>query len=239
MLGLSDRYNLLRALMRKHGAKALVKQFRYAYVRPDSRKLIQKHSPRGRGIEIGVGAQTIAPFKRTILSDAFRSHTKDRSLATEFFQAHEIPYANNSMDFILSEHVLEHVPNPIRVLKEWQRVLKPGGVVYLFMPHPKRTFDRNRALTPLEHLLEDERNDVNPSEDVHYEEWMNLVIHADFAPHYEGLSKEECLKTSSLHRHVWNEKTLAQLLEHLSFTVLYTEEKVRDRGDSFVVIARK
>ena len=236
---ISDRLLLLKALYRKHGWKAVIKQFRFSHARPVSRNWIEQFSPEGQGLEIGVGAQTIAPVKRTLLSDAYRSHTKDASLATVFFPAHEIPFPENTFQFILSEHVLEHVPNPIQVIKEWLRVLKPEGVVYLFMPHPERTFDQNRKLTSLAHLLEDENNQVGVMEDAHYEEWLEKVISPGLASHYQAQTKEECLSTCSLHRHVWTEATLSELLKFLSFEILFQQKTVSDRTDSFVVIAKK
>jgi SAM-dependent methyltransferase len=36
---------------------------------------------------------------------------------------------------VLSIVVLEHTPEPGRVIEEFQRVLKPGGMVHLVVPH--------------------------------------------------------------------------------------------------------
>lgn len=38
-----------------------------------------------------------------------------------------LPFADNSFDVILCNHVLEHIPNDTMALKELYRVLKPGG----------------------------------------------------------------------------------------------------------------
>ncbi len=46
----------------------------------------------------------------------------------------DLPFKNNSIDLILNLAVLEHVPNPKKVIDEIQRVLKPGGVVYTAFP---------------------------------------------------------------------------------------------------------
>lgn len=39
-----------------------------------------------------------------------------------------------SFDRLIATHVLEHLPEPHRVLREWCRVVKPGGVISLVLP---------------------------------------------------------------------------------------------------------
>ena len=45
-----------------------------------------------------------------------------------------LPFADNSVNGIISECVLEHVPEPIKVVGEMHRVLKKNGVVYVIVP---------------------------------------------------------------------------------------------------------
>lgn len=45
-----------------------------------------------------------------------------------------IPLPDASLDVILCTEVLEHVVDPIKVLKEFQRLLKPGGRLWLTAP---------------------------------------------------------------------------------------------------------
>jgi SAM-dependent methyltransferase len=47
----------------------------------------------------------------------------------------ELPFPNASFDHVLSVVVLEHTPQPGRVIEEFRRVLKPGGMVHLVVPH--------------------------------------------------------------------------------------------------------
>lgn len=46
----------------------------------------------------------------------------------------EIPEPDQSFDAILCSEVLEHVPEPIKVMKEFSRLCKPGGVLILTAP---------------------------------------------------------------------------------------------------------
>ncbi|KZM47859.1 hypothetical protein OA90_23905 [Labrenzia sp. OB1] len=42
---------------------------------------------------------------------------------------------DGSMDTAVSFHVLEHLPDPLPVLRELKRVLKPGGTLIVEVPH--------------------------------------------------------------------------------------------------------
>lgn len=42
---------------------------------------------------------------------------------------------DSKFDFIYSSHTLEHMIEPQTALKNWWRVLKPGGYLILYIPH--------------------------------------------------------------------------------------------------------
>ncbi|MGI6447642.1 MAG: class I SAM-dependent methyltransferase [Methanobrevibacter boviskoreani] len=49
----------------------------------------------------------------------------------------DIPFEDNSFDFIISCHVLEHIPDDKKAMSELYRVIKPnsqGGIVFLMVP---------------------------------------------------------------------------------------------------------
>lgn len=51
------------------------------------------------------------------------------------FDGEQVPLAHASMDAVWCSHVLQFVPEPLVVLQEVRRVLRPGGKVVLTVPH--------------------------------------------------------------------------------------------------------
>ncbi|MCX6749296.1 MAG: methyltransferase domain-containing protein [Candidatus Pacearchaeota archaeon] len=49
------------------------------------------------------------------------------------------PFKPNSVDFIFAAHILEHVDNPLKFLKECQKILKKGGKMEIRVPHVEAT----------------------------------------------------------------------------------------------------
>ncbi|MBX2915950.1 MAG: methyltransferase domain-containing protein [Cyclobacteriaceae bacterium] len=58
---------------------------------------------------------------------------------------HHLPFADNTFDIVLCNHVLEHVADDVKAMQELKRVLKPGGWAILqvpfFSPVPETTFE--------------------------------------------------------------------------------------------------
>jgi SAM-dependent methyltransferase len=81
----------------------------------------------------------------------------------------ELPFDDDSYDFVFSSHVLEHFPDPIRALLEWQRVAR--RYVVAVVPHKERTFDAERPVTPVEELVERHRTGFRTDEDAHWSVW--------------------------------------------------------------------
>ncbi|MCP4373837.1 MAG: class I SAM-dependent methyltransferase [Deltaproteobacteria bacterium] len=48
------------------------------------------------------------------------------------------PFDNNTFDVIEANHILEHLSDPFRVMAELYRILKPGGNIYIRVPHFSR-----------------------------------------------------------------------------------------------------
>ena len=67
-----------------------------------------------------------------------------------------IPVPDRSEDFVISSHLVEHLPNLLAAFIEWDRILRDGGYVFMIVPlKGALPADNSRELTPLSHFVED------------------------------------------------------------------------------------
>jgi len=118
---------------------------------------------------------------------------------------------DSTQDFVVANHFLEHTQDPIGTLLNAYRVLRPGGVLYLAVPDKRHTFDVDRPLTPVDHLVRDHEEGSEVSRREHFEEWARLV---DRVPAAEVSQRAEQLMEQdySIHFHVWTQRELLELL---------------------------
>lgn len=89
-----------------------------------------KNYLRGRGIDIGGGVDCLVlppDVKGTV--DLWDIKNGDAQYV------HQI--ADNIYDFVYSSHCLEHMRDLDRAFTNWLRICKPGGYLYLCVPHEK------------------------------------------------------------------------------------------------------
>ncbi|MBC1278337.1 glycosyltransferase, partial [Nostoc sp. UCD121] len=85
---------------------------------------------------------------------------------------------DNSRDFVIANHFIEHCEDPIKTIENHLRVLKKGGILYMAVPDKSLTFDIDRPVTDIEHLKEDYLHGSINSRKDHFYEWVNLVVKA-------------------------------------------------------------
>lgn len=64
-----------------------------------------------------------------------------------------LPFESNSFDFVICNHVLEHIPNDTKAMEEIYRVMVPGGTAILQVPYDKKresTFEDDSITDPKE-----------------------------------------------------------------------------------------
>jgi SAM-dependent methyltransferase len=81
----------------------------------------------------------------SVHGDRYITADIESPLARVKMDVHQMPFASNSFDVVLCNHVLEHVDNDIKAMNEIARVLKPGGYSILqvpfFSPVPEITIE--------------------------------------------------------------------------------------------------
>lgn len=118
-------------------------------------------------------------------------------------------FADDSLDFVIANHLVEHLEYPISALLEFQRVLRPGGILYLALPDKRQTFDVRRELTSVEHLIEEQRErKAEQHRRAHYLQWAEAA--GDHDP--EGRADALMAIPYSIHFHVWRPDTFLDFL---------------------------
>lgn len=86
------------------------------------------------GVDIGYGGQSIS--RRAINIDLPKPYTRVGNDPQHLSgDAQTLPwFKDNSLDYVYSLHLLEDFEDPVSVLYEWARVIKPGGLCILYLP---------------------------------------------------------------------------------------------------------
>ncbi len=148
-----------------------------------------------------------------------------RDLVGEASEMTEIP--SSAYDFLLASHVLEHVANPMKALHNWTRVVKPGGILVLIVPHRDGTFDHRRPITPLEHILSDFKKDIGEGDETHLSEIFELHdLNRDPGAGERAAFVERArnnIKHRSLHHHVFVTELALRLVDKAGLRIRYLD----------------
>lgn len=65
---------------------------------------------------------------------AKNKHEKTEGVAFKLLDGGALPFADGKFDRLIATHCLEHIPHPHLALKEFRRVVRPGGTVSILIP---------------------------------------------------------------------------------------------------------
>ncbi len=166
---------------------------------------------------------------------------------------------DESYDFVVANHVLEHSPNPIQVLANWVRVLRPDGILFITIPIAERCFDKGRHLTTIDHLKDDYQLYLSNAEDEllernreHLREWINIserAIREERDPNYRHPTsaeidkriKNEDMAACEMHYHTFSRESYLELLTYFAtdMTTSVTVEEVMQNASEIISILRR
>jgi predicted SAM-dependent methyltransferase len=204
-----------------------------------------------KGLGLEIGAQH-TPFKYnnktsmiyqdrlplSQLKQDVQAHNKDINIediidADIIMDAETVPFRDNYFDFVCNSHVLEHLKNPIQAIREWIRVIKPNGHLFLIVPDKRYTFDKERKLTSTYHLVKDYVNCQKDKTLEHYTDFYNNVHKITDKKIIQKAFDEQ----EDIHLHTFTYKSFLDFIESIKTNFELTESKLD--GINICVLIRK
>lgn len=181
----------------------------------------------GSGIEVGAGANPMpipldCRIRYVDIFDASQLHDNryDGQASPDILAPDIVATLDNleaisasSIDFVVACHVIEHTRDPIGAIAGAWAKLRPGGSVALVVPEISRTFDRDRALTPLDHLIEDFREpDPHRLRDKpHFQEFYAKAFVTP-PEEYETTWESKWAEAFPIHYHTWTHDSFMEMI---------------------------
>ena len=121
--------------------------------------------PQGRVLDVGCGSGEILSNLKSLgwqvegvdFDPAAVAAARTRGVPVHLGDLFDQKFPAESFDAVVMSHVIEHVPDPLGLIQECERILKPGGRLVMVTPNPRslshRLFGRAwRGLEPPRHL---------------------------------------------------------------------------------------
>ena len=197
----------------------------------DTRVQLAAEFLRGRGVEIGALHQPLPVPEGVGVTYVDRMTVEE--LRVHYPELAELPltwvdvvddgerlerFDDESIDFLVANHFLEHCQDPIGTIETHLRKLRPGGILFYAVPDKRYTFDFRRPRTTLAHVIVDHENGPAGSRRDHYLEWSRMVYEPGTSPPSDEVAVSEADRLEregySIHFHVWTEVDLLELLLH-------------------------
>lgn len=136
-----------------------------------------------------------------------------------------LPFKDETLDYVISSHVVEHFFDPIGAIKEWMRVIKKGGFIFIIAPKQKALAEETRPCTKVEELVKRHSGELSRDK-VDMGGYQKSTV--------TGLPLNEYG-----HWSVWNLEDFMGICKYLNLNVveaLETDDKV---GNGFCIIIKK
>lgn len=116
-----------------------------------------------RVIAVDLAAHMLQLGQRNVIRAGLQSRIK-----LEQIDAKRLPYRDSSFDWVISNSIVHHIPEPLDALREMVRVLKPNGLLFV------RDLLRPIDTATLKHLVATYAGDAN----AHQQQMFGDSLHA-------------------------------------------------------------
>jgi SAM-dependent methyltransferase len=177
----------------------------------------------GHGVELGAAAHNpfgledclnVAPrIDYEFFAQSQRDMCGEVAPVDLWGDACHIPVEDEALDYVISSHVIEHLPDVVSAFVEWDRVLKPGGIIFIIFPkRDALPADKDKSLSTID-------------------EFCDAWLDQGPEPYYQG-HKWRFTLTTMLGLIAWCRDLLA-------WEIVATEETDSKVGNGQTVVARK
>lgn len=208
---------------------------------------------KGRGVEIGAFSQPndLPPDREITFYDRYPAQTLREVydpdcgrplMAPDYVGQAEtldgLPDA--AFDFLIANHVIEHLQDPILFLQSIARKLVPGGRAMIAAPDKRYCMDKPRSLTPFEHLVDDHELGTAPRQRAHFVRYYVEAGGQEQAV-AEANADHADMDDIRFHYHVWDAESFVAFVTAtiaryaLPLAVVYTRAT---EADIIVVLER-
>ncbi len=204
---------------------------------------------KGKGIEIGAlnsplpvhaGAETI--YVDRVSEADLKAHypeiNPDELVEVNVVDNGETLYAfdDQSLDYVIASHFLEHTENPVSTIGNFLRTLKKGGIAFIIIPDKRFTFDRCRPIHGFDHIRKDFTDGPELSRLMHFREWIYFVERFRGEKGIEKRADELMKQEYSIHFHVWTRYEIIDMFSRLKREFLFPFKTLLIRQNESEVI---
>ena len=257
----------------KHYIKhhTIVKKYRIA-----KEPLVDKYLTNKNGIEIGASAlNDFHLYEKggsycnvNFAIDAWMNLHKSNYTVNIIASGDDLPFKDNTFDYVFTSHVMEHFFDPIKAIQEHLRVIKKGGVLVYIIPHVDVIYDKGRDITDWKEIAKRHSGELKINDYYFIDRKFDKFNKTKFNPNDTGMVAYSVLKskvdnqkgdyfinnvgnkinkkdlrvfTQDNHHHcnVWRPNDFLEMAKHFGFNVIELKEKDDNIGNGFVVVIQK
>ncbi|MEW9535718.1 methyltransferase domain-containing protein [Agrobacterium radiobacter] len=218
-----------------------------------ARKALSEIFLKGKGIEVGAGSR---PFPLPDGVECYYGDVLDSASLEKYFGTDKVVLdgvidaqtmrgiPHDSLDFVISAHVIEHLHDPIGAIRATINVLKQGGVFLLVVPEMTKTWDRRRPPTTLDHLIKDSRDggySTHLEAAIEHARYVHPEITGKTIPEDEIISDAQNLIDSGMdmHMHAWRMVDFREMLDHIANDAKFAVEAALSRVNENAFVLRR